>query len=53
LQKVKDNSIQAEIEIKLFGEIPSIEEINHMYENIFKGLTYQRKGGISPQEDKK
>jgi hypothetical protein len=31
--------------------MPSLEEINQMYQDKFKGLTYQRKKGISPQED--
>jgi hypothetical protein len=49
MQQVKDNSIEVEREIILFGEIPSLEEINQMYQDKFKGLTYQRKKGISPQ----
>jgi hypothetical protein len=38
-----DDSMEEEIAVRLFGEMPSLEEINQMYENEVKAMTYQRK----------
>jgi hypothetical protein len=43
VQQVKDNSIEAERAIIIFGEKSSTEEIQKMWDNWYKGLTYQRR----------
>jgi len=35
-----DDSMEEEMAVRLFGEIPSLEEINRMYENEVKAITY-------------
>jgi hypothetical protein len=51
MQQVKDKSIEVEREIRIFGENPSQEEIQKMWANRYKGLTYQRRKGNPPQGD--
>lgn len=49
MQQVKDKSIDAERAARIFGERPSWEEIQKMWANRYKGLTYQIREGNPPQ----
>jgi hypothetical protein len=51
MQQVKDKSIDAERAARIFGERPSQEEIQKMWANRYKGLTYQRRKGNTRQGD--
>jgi hypothetical protein len=53
MQQIKDISIEAQRDNALFSEKPSPEKIKNMYEDTFKGITYQRIRGNHPQGDQK